>query len=78
MEDNTKPLYRFHVINEEEPSAQYPFQVKVNFSGDLAFINDLLQSSKRDRVLLTGRTAPFTMRLLFGTKYLFYFIFKGK
>lgn len=72
MKIKTTPLFEFRVIVEEDLTAQLPFQVYVNFSGDPEFYEKLVLVAKKDRVLLTGRPAPFTMKLLFRTKYLFY------
>ncbi|MEJ9282271.1 hypothetical protein ACOQFO_00925 [Ureibacillus sp. MALMAid1270] len=68
----TIPLYEFQVSIEEDLTVHYPYKVSVNFQGDSDFYDRLIMVSKRDRVLLTGRKAPFMMRLLFGTKNLYY------
>ncbi|SOC21824.1 hypothetical protein SAMN05880501_11369 [Ureibacillus xyleni] len=72
MENKTTKLYEFRVMVEEDLAAQLPYQVYVNFLGESEFYERLVAVAKRDRVLLTGRPAPFMMKLLFKTKYLFY------
>jgi len=72
MENKTSPIYGFQVKVAEDHTAQKPYRVYVNFSGDPAFYERLVSVAKRDRVLFTGRPAPFTMKFLFRTKYLFY------
>jgi len=72
MENKTSSLYDFQVVVEENLTAQEPYRVYVNFSGDATFFERLVTVAKKDRVLFTGRPAPFTMKLLFRTKYLFY------
>lgn len=70
MENKTPSLYKFKVTVIEDFAAQQPFQVYVDYSGKSDFFERLVIVAKRDRVLLTGRPAPFTMKLLFKTKYL--------
>lgn len=72
MENKTTPLYKFKVIVKEDVAAEQPFHVHVDYYGKSDFFERLVTIAKRDRVLLTGRPAPFTMKLLFRTKYLFY------
>lgn len=72
MENKTTPLYEFQIIVLEDSTTQFPYEVYVNFLGDTEFFESLVAVAKRDRVLLTGRPAPFIMKLLFRTKYLFY------
>ena len=72
MENKTPPLYKFKVTVKEDFAAQQPFQVYVDYSGKSDFFERLVKVAKKDRVLLTGRPAPFTMKLFFRTKYLFY------
>lgn len=72
MEYQITPLYEFRIIVEENLLATEPYRVLVDFSGDNDFYNKLLTAAKRDHVLLTGRPAPFVMKFLFKTQYIFY------
>ncbi|BDH63561.1 hypothetical protein CD30_18545 [Ureibacillus massiliensis 4400831 = CIP 108448 = CCUG 49529] len=67
-----KTLFEFQIFVEEDTTSTNPYQVNVIFSGDFDFYEQLILVAKRDKVVLTGRPAPFTMKLLFRTKYLYY------
>lgn len=73
MNSVNAPLYEFKVVIEENSTAQMPYRLIVNFTGDIDFYERLVSVAKEDRALLTRRTLPFFLKLLHQEKYLFYF-----
>ncbi|MCM3387122.1 hypothetical protein M3649_03120 [Ureibacillus chungkukjangi] len=71
MKNNTA-AYEFKVMVEEDQNAELPYRVYVNYIGDSEFYEKLIKVANRDQVLFTGRPAPFTMRWIFKTNYLYY------
>lgn len=73
MNKPAPPLYEFKVMVEEDPTAEVPYRLYVTFTGDPDFYEKLIEVAKDDRVLFTGRTAPFIVKLIHREKYFFYF-----
>ena len=71
LEKSTKE-YELKVIVQEDQKAKLPYRVFVEYKGDLDFYEKLIEIARRDRVLFTGRPAPFTMKWIFKTNYLYY------